>query len=1026
MPVAAEEKHEPRSPRPIDTLGPQDYVTAKTQEVWVSTVTSRVSAAPADAFGPFRAPPQVLVRPRLLDRLKEAEARRLTLIVADSGYGKSTLLAQWGGTVSGTPQAWYALRSRDALLRDFERHLTAALGRVVSLHRPARSLQEALDGVETNALLVLDDLQHLTDRGLALLKDLLEHPLMHLVAASRVPPALPLARLRIQGQIVELTATDLAFTPEEVAALGLEGDPEELWRQTQGWPAAFAVIPHGGLLRTADNRTELFTLLAEEVWLHLSPRERRILETVSVAGTVPAEFIRELRGDPGAGEVLENFARRGWVSTTAPDRYQCHSLFREFVLQRMDPQERAGLAEHAVRWWTARGEPTEAGGISTLCTPRIRWEFMATHGATLTRHGGAVALGEALDGLDYDPQEPPDVTALRGRLENLEGRFGAALEWLVTARERASQKEDWRTLARVTAFMAEILSHRGEYARAADICRDALSKIAGRDARAQAEVESILPWSLFHLGEVDEALSILERARRWYQEHGIAQAEALCIRRRGAFHSMRGELAEALRWEGLAVARFRQVRDPLGEANACMNLGVTLTRAGRYEEGGAQIHTALAVAERHRLTGIIQDIRRELAGLAAEAGGEVGPPPPALESEREHFFWHLATAQWRRRRGEMHQAWQALGAARALLPALSAIFRARLEAEEGALRLMQDEGEPALRLLEPAVEALWDGPWRVNSYLPRLHRAYARLRTGDERGARADLDVLFAWRTQADLGTLWSREIWAARPVLEVAVRTRLEAGFAAALLRMLSGAPHVAGVPSVRVEILGPLRVVRHGVELGEEAFDRPQVRALLGYLALHHPRPVPAAELVEALWLQATSVEASGLYTTVSRLRRTLGRDAVIKDGTGYRLGGSVEVDTAAFDQALTARPPRWTEALALWRGDLFADLPQAEWCFLARETYRSRFLDAAVRYAEVALAQKDGERAREAFTRALQADAFCEPAVQGLMRVLALMGDAPRALRLFRRFADDLDRELGAAPSEETLRLAQRLAG
>lgn len=977
-------------------------------------------------FGPFHPPPHALERPRLLARLEGAAARRLTLIVADSGYGKSTLLAQWGRRVPEIPQAWYTLRTRDALPRNFERHLAAALGHIVALHRPARTVDEALEGLEGDAILVLDDLQLLNDKGMATVKELLDHPLLHLVAASRVPPTLPLSRLRLQGQVIELTAADLTFTPDEVAALGLEGDPDELWAQTQGWPAACALIQFGGSSRSAGSRRELFVLLAEEVWSQLPAEERSILETAGVAGTVTPELAGDLSGSSRAVEVLDGFARRGWLSIASRDRYQCHSLFRDFVLDRMTADDRAALAERAVQWWIDHGNPEEAGGISALCMPAVRRQFLTQYGALLSRSGGATALREAFETLPYDREEPPEVTILRGRLDNLEGRFAEGLDWVRLAQERAFLTGKWRILARASAYEAEILAHRGEYARAALACRNAVTKIDGRDETARAELEGILSWSLFHLGDVDEAMMTLERARGWFEQQGESQQEAILIRRRGAFHSMRGELAEALRWEGMALTRFRQLREPLGEANVSMNLGKTLARAGRYEEGTAQLQAALAVTQRHGLSGMVLQIRLELAAVSAEAGGEIEAIPTALESERDLFLWNLLAARLARRRGDAHKAWHTLGAARALLPQISPGFRARLEAEEAALHLVQEEVDAGLRILEPTVEALWEGPWRVESYLPRLHRAYGRLQMGQEEEARADLTILMGWRTQADLGALWAPEAWAAVPLLEFARRSRLESGFAAALLRQLGAKAPLAAEAPIRVHILGPLQVGKRGTLVGKGDFKRPQVRALLGYVAIHHPRPVPASELVEALWPRASSIEESSLYTTVSRLRRALGRDAVIKDGTGYRLGPEVEVDAVLFGRALAAQPPRWQEAVQLWRGDLLADLPHAEWCFLARDTFRSRFLEAATRHGEQCLAQENFTEARSVFERALESDSFCEPAIQGLMRVLVLTGDAPRAFRLYQRFMEMLKQELGLAPSEETLQLAQRLAG
>jgi LuxR family maltose regulon positive regulatory protein len=961
----------------------------------------------------------------LLAQLQGAEHRRLTLIVADSGYGKTTLLAQWGASLPPIAQAWYALRARDASAKQLERRVLAALSPFVAIHRPARSIDNALDGLERDVLVVLDDIQHLNG-GHSVLASLLDHPRIHLVLASRTPPNLPLARLRLQGQAVELTAADLAFTVEEVASLGIAGDPAELWARTQGWPAAFALIEFGGALKQAGSREELYALLAEEVWTSLTPAECVILNAVAVPGAASVEFVRHLTDQSDAKEILDGFIRRGWLTVTPAGRYQCHSLFREFVLEHIADADRTAIAERTVAWLVERGEPEEAAAITPLCTLQARWTFLTKYGSLLARGGGANAIRDLLNDLAYVPNEPAEVTMMRGRLDNLAGRFSEALGWLKRAKDQALATENWRMVARTSAYEAEIYGHRGEHAKAAMACRTGLMKIDGRDPEGVAELEGFLSWFLFTLGQVEEAFETLERARALFETRGRTQQESILIRRRGAMHSTRGEIADALRWEGQALMRFRQLREPLGEGNVLMNMGETLARAGRFDEAQGHLQAALDIATRYGLSGMAQQIELSIAGVTAERGGDIGVTPSELESERDLFFWHLISSRAARRRGESHRAWRELGAAQALLKEISPEYRVRLAAEEAALLLTQGEIEAGLRTLDTVVDALWQGAWRVESYLPRLHRAYARIQRGLHEGAKTDISVLFEWRTQADLAGLWAQEAWAAVPILEFARTQGIEPVFATSLLARLAPGRHAQPRVAIGIDILGPLRVVRDGSPIGEEAFARPQVRALLGYLAMQHPRPVPATELVEALWPHAGSIEESSLYTTVSRLRRALGRDVVLKDGTGYRLTPDIEVDTLRFMRALTAQPPQWREAIDLWRGDLLADLPLAEWCFIPRDTYRNRFLEAATRYGEDALMRRDYEGARMAFERALEVDSACEPAVQGLMRVLVLVGDAPRALRLFQRFTETLKRELGLSPSEETVQLAQRLAG
>ncbi|HET7038616.1 MAG TPA: AAA family ATPase, partial [Gemmatimonadales bacterium] len=356
-------------------------------------------AAPA-APAAFQAPASALARPRLLERLAGAERRRLTLIIADSGYGKTTLLAQWGATLpEETAQAWFAARSTDAVPRTFTRRLTAVLGEFVALERTARRLEEALDGLERDVVLVLDDVHHLGAPGLPVLRLLLEHPRLHLVLAGREIPDLPLARLRIQEQVVELSAADLAFTREEITALGVGGDVDTLLRQTQGWPAAFVLLRLGGAAHPSATRRELFDLLAEEVWPRLAAHEREVLQAAAVAGVVTADLATHLLDRNGAAPVLDAFTQSGWLARQGGDRYQVHSLFREFMLHRMPEADRMAMAERAVQWWVARGEAEEAGAASALCSIDVRRRFLVTHGSLVARVGGAAALREALDAL---------------------------------------------------------------------------------------------------------------------------------------------------------------------------------------------------------------------------------------------------------------------------------------------------------------------------------------------------------------------------------------------------------------------------------------------------------------------------------------------------------------------------------------------------------------------------------------------------------------------------------------------------
>ena len=211
-------------------------------------------------------PPRTKLVPRLrlTERLNEGLQRKLTLISAPAGFGKTTLVSEW---VAGCerPPAWLSLNEGDNDPTRFLTYLVAALQTIAAtvgeralamLQSPQPPPTEPLLTALLNEIatipdpfvLVLDD-YHVIDSKAAdtALTFLLEHlpPQMHLVITTREDPNLPLARLRARGQLTELRAADLRFTPGEAATflnqvMGLNLSAEDivaLENRTEGWIA---------------------------------------------------------------------------------------------------------------------------------------------------------------------------------------------------------------------------------------------------------------------------------------------------------------------------------------------------------------------------------------------------------------------------------------------------------------------------------------------------------------------------------------------------------------------------------------------------------------------------------------------------------------------------------------------------------------------------------------------------------------------------------------------------------------------
>ncbi len=213
--------------------------------------------------------PRVVLRPRLIEQLNAGLHRKLTLLSAPAGFGKTTLVSEWiAGCDRFEPKvrvAWLSLDEGDNDPTRFLTCLIAALQTIVtnigagmqsalqstpppSTESILTTLLNEITNVSDSFILVLDDYHVINAQPIDhVLTFLIEHlpPQMRLAVATREDPNLPLARLRAQDQLTELRAADLRFTPDEAAeflnrVMGLNlsaADVAALEARTEGWIA---------------------------------------------------------------------------------------------------------------------------------------------------------------------------------------------------------------------------------------------------------------------------------------------------------------------------------------------------------------------------------------------------------------------------------------------------------------------------------------------------------------------------------------------------------------------------------------------------------------------------------------------------------------------------------------------------------------------------------------------------------------------------------------------------------------------
>jgi LuxR family maltose regulon positive regulatory protein len=355
--------------------------------------------------------PNVVSRPRLLERLNEGLYRKLTLISAPAGFGKTTLVSQWlaGGA---RPAAWLSLDEKDNDPARFLTYLVSAVQTIAAhIGEKVLGVLQAPQPPPTEALLtaLLNDITRIPDPFILVLDDyhlldaqpidqaltyLVEHlpPHMHLVIATREDPPLPLARLRARGHLTELRATDLRFTPAEAAefltqVMGLHLSAEDvaaLERRTEGWIAGLQLAalslqgqPDPARFITSFTGSHHFVLdyLMEEVLQQQSERVQTFLLRTSILDRLCGPLCDAVVLDPSAsGQATLQYLEHANLFIVPLDNerrwYRYHHLFAELLHQRLQQSivsspvdaERQVNALHirASQWYEEQGLDLEA------------------------------------------------------------------------------------------------------------------------------------------------------------------------------------------------------------------------------------------------------------------------------------------------------------------------------------------------------------------------------------------------------------------------------------------------------------------------------------------------------------------------------------------------------------------------------------------------------------------------------------------------------------------------------------------
>jgi ATP/maltotriose-dependent transcriptional regulator MalT len=347
----------------------------------------------------------LVARDRLFGVLREGGRRRFVLIHAPSGFGKSTLAAQWREELArdGVAVGWLTIDDDDNNVVWFLAHLIELIRRV----RPAlaASLSQVLEDHGDDAAryvlttfideihekndrmaLVIDDWQRVSDaQTTAALGFLLEHGCHHLqiILTSWSRAGLPVSKLRILDELVEIDSDSLRFDIDEARSLLndvdklqlSENDVHALTASTEGWVAALqlaalalrAGCDTNALVSGLSCATEMIgEFLAENVLDSLEPETTEFLLATSITERTCGGLASALAEVPRGQAMLEDIERRGLFLQRIdedPNWFRYHHMFAEFLRRRLDrdrPERIEQLHRAASDWFVEHGYLNEA------------------------------------------------------------------------------------------------------------------------------------------------------------------------------------------------------------------------------------------------------------------------------------------------------------------------------------------------------------------------------------------------------------------------------------------------------------------------------------------------------------------------------------------------------------------------------------------------------------------------------------------------------------------------------------------
>jgi LuxR family maltose regulon positive regulatory protein len=728
-------------------------------------------------------------------RLEPASTPRLVLISAPAGFGKTTLLTQWLTSGASRRVAWLSLDAGDSDLRRFLTHLVAAVAMetddlaAVDTEAVLVSLVNHLDDLAGPTVVALDD-YHLIEEPAVhdALRFLLDHlpPQVTLAITTRADPPLPLSRMRARGELLEVRAADLRFTPDEAEAflnqvMGLDLAPAHvaaLEARTEGWAVGLqlAALSARGRERVGDfvdtfTGSHRFVLdyLVEEVLGSLPDDVRQFLLDTSVLQQMTGSLCDALTSRSDGQETLEALESGGLFVAPLDDQrqwYRYHRLFADALTARLGaqhPDRVPVLHRAAARWHAQHGTLVDAvthalaGGDVEATADLVELAL-----PDLRKHRQDRMLRDWLRALPDDVvRQRALLAAFTGWIRLSEGDLDGTEAWLDDAEKaiehvsppvdvRSARDRELATLpATIAVFRASVGQARGDVAGTVAHARRALALAGPQDHLARGAGSGFLGLAAWADGDLPTAVETFSQAVASLHAAGNVADELGATVVLASMWLARGGPAKARQLYEQALSTAQRHPGSVLSTTGDLHVGLAdmLREQGELDAAAEHLEAARELGDRASLLENRHRWYTAMAGLMRARGDLDGAVRMLEDAEPLYlpgFFPDVRPIPAAKAR--VHIAQGRLDAALiwARDQAVTAADRPAYLAEYNQLTLARllvagGEIEPALALLDRIVEDA-QAAGRTGSLVEaRLVRALAHRADGDLDAALADL-----------------------------------------------------------------------------------------------------------------------------------------------------------------------------------------------------------------------------------------------------------------------------------------------